>query len=156
MVFLQSNNDMIIFGPPILSAGYWLERCKNTALYVHVRSTCVSKAIFREKSPSPPTVTGRQLFLLEVWRKSERKSIGSKGETEFSIQQDWRAKGVRTAGCMCHDWAVSKRDKGADRGWTYAQSRWTSARQIGQVRLACKEPIWRNQISLMLLFLVRF
>lgn len=51
---------------------------------------------------------------------------------------------------------VSKWDKGADRGWTYAQSRWTSARQIGQVRLACKEPRGEKKISRMLLLLVRF
>lgn len=112
MVFLQSNNDMIIFGPPTLSTGYnkapqitedwiwcltWLERCKNTALYVYVRS----KGHIQREHPTPPWQESScsSLKSEEVRRKSERKSVSSRGETEFSIQQDWRA------GSTCH-WLV--------------------------------------------------
>lgn len=125
------------------------KKCKNTALYVHVCSTCVSKAIFREK--------GSKLFLLKVRRKSEHKSPSVPEEKqEFSHSAGLKNKGdswfhVSLVG------RCPKGTKGWQGGgccWTYAQSRWTSARQIGQVRLACEEPRRENKIRLMLLFLL--
>lgn len=81
------------------------KKCKNTALYVHVCSTCVSKAIFREK--------GSKLFLLKVWRKSERKSPSVPEEKqEFSHSAGLKNKGDS----WFHVSLVGRRPKGT-KGW---------------------------------------
>lgn len=106
MVFLQSNNDMIIFGPPTLSTGYsqapqitddwkwcltWVgKKCNNTALYVHVCSTCVSKAIFREKGRKLSLHKSGEEVSIKVHRFQKRKqefshSAGSKNKGDSWI-----------------------------------------------------------------------
>lgn len=71
-------------------------------------STCAPRVFQRPYSegeaPPQPWQEGScsSLKSEEVQRKSDLKSVSSRGETEFIIQQDWRTKGVRTAGSMCH------------------------------------------------------
>lgn len=115
--------------------------------------TCVPRVFQRpyseRKEASCSSLKSGEKVSIKVHR-FQRKNKSS------AIQQDWRTKG--TAGSMCH-WlvGVQKGQRGGKGGgccWTYAQSRWTSARQIGQVRLACEEPRRENKIRLMLLFLL--
>lgn len=117
---------------------------------VYVRS----KGHIQREHPTPPWQESScsSLKSEEVRRKSERKSVSSRGETEFSIQQDWRA------GSTCH-WLVGVQKGQRDRSGLDVRSialDFGSADRTGSWFLACKEPRPDNKISQILLFLVRF